>query len=168
MDGHQIPGVAQPAMQMGVFSGRAIQADLEGKPRPSFRYFDKGDLATIGRMSAVAKVEWPLFKAHLERIFRVQLTWISVHIFFLIGFRNRVAVFGAWIWNYFTFYRGALIDYRRSTVAWLAGPVSDRGTTWVEEAQKEIASTRADDCFASSKLVGECSTWGLSEATWKK
>jgi NADH:ubiquinone reductase (H+-translocating) len=137
-DGHQIPGVAQPAMQMGVFSARAIQADLEGKPRPSFRYFDKGDLATIGRMSAVAKVEWP-FKAHLSGFF-AWLTWISVHIFFLIGFRNRLAVFGAWIWNYFTFYRGArLITGDQQLPGW-----QDQVTAGqpVEEAQKEIASTR--------------------------
>src|SRR5579871_2919324 len=63
-DGHQVPGVAQPAMQMGRFAGKAIKADLEGRERPKFRYFDKGDLATIGRMAAVAKLEWP-FKAHL-------------------------------------------------------------------------------------------------------
>ncbi len=137
-DGHQIPGVAQPAMQMGVFSGRAIQADLEGKPRPSFRYFDKGDLATIGRMSAVAKVEWP-FKAHLSGFF-AWLTWISVHIFFLIGFRNRLAVFGAWIWNYFTFYRGArLITGDQQLPGWQDQVTAGRP---VEEAQKEIASTR--------------------------
>jgi NADH dehydrogenase len=137
-DGHQVPGVAQPAMQMGDFTGRAIRADLEGKPRPSFRYFDKGDLATIGRMSAVAKVEWP-FKAHLSGFF-AWVTWITVHIFFLIGFRNRLAVFAAWIWNYLTFYRGArLITGDQHLPGWqdqlTAGPP-------VDEAQKEIASSR--------------------------
>jgi NADH dehydrogenase len=104
-DGRQIPGVAQPAMQMGDQVGRIIAADLAGKPRPAFRYFDKGDLATIGRLSAVAKVEWP-FKAHMSG-FLAWVTWISVHIFFLIGLRNRLAVFGAWVWTYFTFTRGA-------------------------------------------------------------
>jgi NADH:ubiquinone reductase (H+-translocating) len=104
-DGHQIPGVAQPAMQMGDFVARVIKADLAGKERPKFRYFDKGDLATIGRMSAVAKVEWP-FRAHMSG-FPAWITWIVVHIFFLIGFRNRVAVFASWVWTYFTFTRGA-------------------------------------------------------------
>jgi NADH dehydrogenase len=104
-DGHQVPGVAQPAMQMGDHIGKMISADIEGKPRPAFRYFDKGDMATIGRMAAVAKVEWP-FKAHLSG-FPAWVTWIVVHIFFLIGFRNRVAVFSQWIWTYFTFTRGA-------------------------------------------------------------
>ena len=104
-DGHQVPGVAQPAMQMGTFAAHAIAADLKGQPRPKFRYFDKGDMATIGRMSAVAKVEWP-FKAHLGG-FPAWITWITVHIFFLIGFRNRLAVLASWVWTYFTFSRGA-------------------------------------------------------------
>jgi NADH dehydrogenase len=104
-DGHQIPGVAQPAMQMGDHVAKMIAADLARKPRPAFRYFDKGDMATIGRMAAVAKVEWP-FKAHWSG-FPAWVTWLTVHIFFLIGFRNRLSVFAAWIWTYFTFTRGA-------------------------------------------------------------
>jgi NADH dehydrogenase len=104
-DGHQIPGVAQPAMQMGDHVARIIAADLASQPRPAFRYFDKGDMATIGRMDAVAKVEWP-FKAHLSG-FPAWFTWLTVHIFFLIGFRNRISVLAAWAWTYFTFTRGA-------------------------------------------------------------
>ncbi|MGD0938262.1 MAG: NAD(P)/FAD-dependent oxidoreductase [Terracidiphilus sp.] len=104
-DGHQVPGVAQPAMQMGDHVAKMIAADLAGKPQPAFRYFDKGDMATIGRMSAVAKVEWP-FKAHWSG-FPAWITWLTVHIFFLIGLRNRLSVFAAWIWTYFTFTRGA-------------------------------------------------------------
>jgi NADH dehydrogenase len=104
-DGRQVPGVAQPAMQMGDQIGRAVAADLAGLPRPAFRYFDKGDMATIGRMAAVAKVEWP-FKAHWSGL-PAWVTWLTVHIFFLISFRSRVSVFAAWIWTYFTFTRGA-------------------------------------------------------------
>ena len=104
-DGKQVPGVAQPAMQMGDHVGRMIAADLAGKPRRAFRYFDKGDMATIGRMAAVAKVEWP-FKGHLSGFF-AWITWAVVHIFFLIGFRNRLAVAAAWMWTYLTFSRGA-------------------------------------------------------------
>ena len=104
-DAHQVPGVAQPAMQMGDHVARMLAADLAGRPRPAFRYFDKGDMATIGRMDAVAKVEWP-FKAHMSG-FPAWAIWLTVHIFFLIGFRNRVSVFAAWIWTYFTFTRGA-------------------------------------------------------------
>jgi NADH dehydrogenase len=116
-DGRQVPGVAQPAMQMGTHATRIIAADLEGVPRPKFRYFDKGDIATIGRMDAVAKVEWP-FKAHLHG-FPAWFTWITVHIFFLIGFRNRLSVFAAWVWTYFTFSRGArLITGDQSLPGW--------------------------------------------------
>ena len=116
-DGHQIPGVAQPAMQMGDHIRPMIAADLAHKPRPAFRYFDKGDMATIGRMSAVAKVEWP-FKAHLSGL-PAWVTWIAVHIFFLIGFRNRIAVFATWIWTYFTFSRGArLITGNQDLPGW--------------------------------------------------
>jgi len=104
-DGRQIPGVAQPAMQMGDHVARIVAADLARAERPAFRYFDKGDMATIGRMSAVAKVEWP-FRAHMSGL-PAWITWLTVHIFFLIGFRNRVSVFAAWIWTYFTFTRGA-------------------------------------------------------------
>jgi NADH dehydrogenase len=104
-DGRQVPGVAQPAIQMGAYVGRAIAADLRGKPRPAFHYFDKGDMAAIGRLSAIGDVKWP-FKAHLSGIFG-WFTWVFVHISFLIGFRNRISVLADWAWTYFTFSRGA-------------------------------------------------------------
>jgi NADH dehydrogenase len=130
-DGHQVPGVAQPAMQMGDHVGRMIAADLEHRARPPFRYFDKGDMATIGRMAAVAKVEWP-FKAHLSGLL-AWVTWLTVHIFFLIGFRNRLSVFAAWIWTYFTYSRGArLITGDQNLPGWqdqvMAGDVSREDT----------------------------------------
>jgi NADH dehydrogenase len=128
-DGHQVPGVAQPAMQMGDHLAKMLAADLEGRPRPIFHYFDKGDMATIGRMAAVARVQWP-FKAHLSG-FPAWVIWLTVHIFFLIGFRNRISVFAAWIWTYFTFTRGArLITGDQRLPGWqdrvAAGPV-DQG-----------------------------------------
>jgi NADH dehydrogenase len=115
--GRQIPGVAQPAMQMGDHVAKMIAADLKGTQRPAFHYFDKGDMATIGRMDAVADVKWP-FKAHMSGV-PAWATWLTVHIFFLIGFRNRFSVFAAWIWTYFTFTRGArLITGDQSLVGW--------------------------------------------------
>ncbi|MGA7522945.1 MAG: NAD(P)/FAD-dependent oxidoreductase [Acidobacteriaceae bacterium] len=108
-DGHQVPGVAQPAMQMGDHIARMIEADLNHQPRRPFRYFDKGDMATIGRLAAVAKVEWP-FKAHLSG-FPAWITWLVVHIYFLIGFRNRLAVLSQWVWSYFTFTSGVRLIY---------------------------------------------------------
>jgi NADH dehydrogenase len=128
-DGAQVPGVAQPAMQMGDHVAKLIAADLKRKPRPPFRYFDKGDMATIGRMSAIAKVEWP-FKAHMSG-FPAWFIWVTIHIFFLIGFRNRLAVLADWIWTYFTFTRGArLITGDQTLPGWSeqteAGPSQPR------------------------------------------
>jgi NADH:ubiquinone reductase (H+-translocating) len=96
-----------------------IGQDLDGKPRTNFHYFDKGDMATIGRKHAVAKVEWP-FKAHWGGI-PAWATWLVVHIFFLIGFRNRVSVLLEWAYTYFTFTRGArLITGDHTLVGWNA------------------------------------------------
>ena len=131
-DGRQIPGVAQPAMQMGDFVGKAIAADLAGKPRPSFRYFDKGDMATIGRMAAVANVKWP-FKSHMSGL-PAWFTWLVVHIFFLIGFRNRIAVFAEWVWTYFTFTRGARL---------ITG--DQRLSGWNEMLQAGAATAKPDE-----------------------
>jgi NADH dehydrogenase len=111
-DGKQVPGVAQPAMQMGDYVarriGRLTAASLGSDGtgvEAGFRYFDKGDMATIGRKAAVAKIEWP-FKAHWSG-FPAWMTWLVVHIFFLIGFRNRLGVFWQWAWTYLTFNDGA-------------------------------------------------------------
>jgi NADH dehydrogenase len=120
-EGRQIPGVAQPAMQMGDHVGKIVAADLAGKPRPAFRYWDKGDMATIGRMDAVADVKWP-FKAHMSG-FPAWFTWVTVHIFFLIGFRNRLLVLINWAWTYFNFTRGArLIIGDQSLPGWNEQP----------------------------------------------
>jgi NADH dehydrogenase len=104
-NGRRLPGVAQPAMQMGDHAARMIGQDMAGKPRTMFHYFDKGDMSTIGRHAAVANVVWP-FKAHWDG-FLAWAAWLVVHIYFLIGFRNRVAVFSQWAWTYFTLKRGA-------------------------------------------------------------
>lgn len=110
-NGKQLPGVAQPAMQMGTYAARRIgmlvgrAAGSEGHAQKPFHYFDKGDMATIGRKAAVAKIEWP-FKAHWSG-FMAWLAWLMVHIFFLIGFRNRLSVFRQWAWTYLTLQDGA-------------------------------------------------------------
>lgn len=98
-NGRPIPGVAQPAMQMGAHAAEEILADLAGRPRTKFHYFDKGDMATIGRHSAVANVVWP-FHAHMDG-FPAWMAWLVVHLYFLIGFRNRLLVMLQWMWMYF-------------------------------------------------------------------
>jgi NADH dehydrogenase len=87
---------------MGRYAGEVILADLAGKTRPPFRYRDKGQLAVIGRGRGVAD----LGKIRASG-FVAWLLWIFVHIFFLIGFRNRVLVLIEWAWAFFTFQRGA-------------------------------------------------------------
>jgi NADH dehydrogenase len=101
-DGHQVPGVAQPAMQMGDYAADRINllvtAPAAAAHQKPFRYFDKGDMATIGRHAAVARIAWP-FHAHWSGFF-AWVTWLVVHIFFLIGFRNRLSVFRNWAYTY--------------------------------------------------------------------
>ena len=104
-NGRQVPGVAQPAMQMGRHAAQMIGQDMAGKPRTEFHYFDKGDMATIGRHAAVANVRWP-FKAHWSGNPGVALLGLRPS-FFLVGFRNRLSVFFSWAWTYLTFNRGA-------------------------------------------------------------
>ncbi len=110
--GKMLPGLAPVAMQMGRHAAENIIRAGVGKPYEQFRYLDKGNLATIGRASAVAD---------LGRVkvsgFAAWLLWLAVHIFFLIGFRNRFIVLFEWAWAYFTNERGARLitgdPYRR-------------------------------------------------------
>ena len=110
-DGKQVPGVAQPAMQMGTYAAKRIGilsatgGDGHAPKDKTFHYFDKGDMATIGRSKAVANIKWP-FHAHWSG-FMAWVTWLVVHIFFLIGFRNRFSVFRQWAWTYLTLNDGA-------------------------------------------------------------
>jgi NADH dehydrogenase len=100
--GGTLPGVSPVAIQMGEYAARAIIGDLAGRPRRPFQYWDKGQLAVIGRGQAVADI-WRL---HFGG-FIAWLVWIFVHIFFLIGFRNRVIVLFEWALSYVTYSRGA-------------------------------------------------------------
>lgn len=95
-----VPGVAPAAMQMGRHVAGVIKT---GKRRP-FRYSDKGSLATIGRARAVADIRGLRFSGFLA-----WMAWLSIHIFYLIGFRNRFFVLAGWAWHYITFRRGARI-----------------------------------------------------------
>jgi NADH:ubiquinone reductase (H+-translocating) len=100
-DGSPVPGVAQGAIQMGQHAARQVIADLEGQPRTRFAYRDKGDLATIGRAAAVARLKRMKLSG-----FPAWLIWVVVHIMYLIGFRNRVLVMLQWAWAYLTYHRG--------------------------------------------------------------
>jgi NADH dehydrogenase len=102
-DGRPLPGVAQVAMQGGAYAARGILAHLEGhQNRRPFHYIDKGDLAVIGRASAVARI----FGVRLHGLI-AWLVWLFVHIMYLVQFENRVLVFIQWGFLYLTFSRGA-------------------------------------------------------------
>jgi NADH dehydrogenase len=100
----RVPGVAPAATQMGRHAAKQILADLDGRARSDFVYTDKGSMATIGRSKAVAKV----FGMHWTG-FPAWLLWMSVHLVFLMGMRNRIGVFLSWMWSYCRWQRGARI-----------------------------------------------------------
>ena len=113
--GRHLPGLAPVAIQEGKYVAKTILRELESGERKDFHYWDKGTLATIGRAAAVADFG----KVHISG-FIAWLSWLFVHIFFLIGFRNRLLVFIQWAWSYFTYERGArLITGSTSLPGWV-------------------------------------------------
>jgi NADH:ubiquinone reductase (H+-translocating) len=104
-----VPGVSPGAKQMGRVAAKNILARIAGKPTQAFRYKDYGALATIGRKSAVVEVEMPVIgKVRFGGLF-AWLFWLLVHVYFLIGFRNRFIVLMDWAWAYGTFNRTARV-----------------------------------------------------------
>lgn len=101
-NGEPVPGVSPAAMQMGTATANNILAELKGKPRENFRYVNKGTMATIGRRKAIAQIAGFNFKG-----FIAWMMWLFLHVFFLIGFRNRLAVLFEWFWAYLTRERSA-------------------------------------------------------------
>ena len=101
-NGKWLPGLAPVAMQEGKAVAQNIARDLRHQSRKDFHYFDKGTLATIGRAAGVAQFG----KVHISGLL-AWLAWLFVHIFFLIGFRNRIIVLVQWAWSYLTYERGA-------------------------------------------------------------
>jgi NADH dehydrogenase len=99
-----LPGVAPVAMQQGRYVARAIGDRLAGREPPPFRYHDKGNLATIGRAAAVADVRGLRLSG-----FAAWAAWLVVHLWYLIGFQNRVLVLIRWGFAFFTHGRGARV-----------------------------------------------------------
>jgi NADH:ubiquinone reductase (H+-translocating) len=102
-----VPGVAPAAMQTGAYVAHLLEHVIDGgdrKERPMFRYFDKGSMATIGRNSAVAVAGRVHMKGYLA-----WLAWLFVHLFMLVGLRNKISVFLSWVWSYVTFRHSARI-----------------------------------------------------------
>jgi NADH dehydrogenase len=101
-NGKWLPGVAPVAMQEGKATAHNIAGELAGKPRKDFHYVQKGNLATIGRAAGIAQFG----TIHISG-FIAWMAWLFIHIFFLIGFRNRIIVLIQWAWSYLTYERGA-------------------------------------------------------------
>jgi NADH dehydrogenase len=99
-DGKPLPGVAQVAIQMGIHAAGNVVRAAERQPYRAFRYRDLGNMATIGRASAVADFGWLRLHGYLG-----WLAWLFVHILNLIGFRNRFVVMIQWVWSYFSYQR---------------------------------------------------------------
>jgi NADH dehydrogenase len=128
-NGQLVPGVAAAAIQQGKATARSIANDLQGKPRRDFHYVNKGSLATIGRAAAIAEFG----KIHISG-FIAWLSWLFVHIFFLIGFRNRIMVMIQWAWSYFTFERGAQLITGNQTLP-----------SWSELMNRQVAGREKSD-----------------------
>jgi NADH dehydrogenase len=101
-DGKVLPGVSPVAMQQARSVAANIQRDLRGKPRENFAYVDKGSMATIGRSRAIAQTG----RLHMSG-FVAWIAWLFIHIWYLIGFRNRFAVLFNWLYQYVSYRRGA-------------------------------------------------------------
>lgn len=129
--GKLLPGVAQVAIQGGRYTGKAILARLQGKPKPApFRYFDKGDLAVIGRAAAVANI----FGFHISGL-PAWLVWLFIHLMYIVQFQSRILVFIQWGFLYLTFSRGA----RLITGETMSDSVARPGSSGLPSSGKEKA-----------------------------
>jgi NADH dehydrogenase len=106
--GAPLPGLAPVAMQAGHFAARAIRDELRGRPRGAFAYRDRGQMATIGRRRAICAAGRLQFGGFAAWVF-----WLCVHIYFLVGFKNRLFVVFQWAWSYLSYGRGARLIVSR-------------------------------------------------------
>jgi NADH dehydrogenase len=153
--GKMLPGVAPVAIQQGRFVARTIRREIESTPgapsfsrslreggdsdsRPAFRYWDKGSLATIGRAAAVAEFG----TLHISG-FTAWLAWLFVHIWFLIGFRNRLLVFIQWAWSYVTYERSARLITGSTYLPGWTSPAPTSAAAPVEAVSQEIHTDEA-------------------------
>src|SRR5699024_3774892 len=104
--GGTVPGLAPAAIQMGKYAAKRLRNLLKGKEVEPFTYNNKGQMATIGRRRAIAETKSLKFSGTIA-----WLAWAVIHIYFLVGFRNRILVARDWIWHYMTRRRGARILY---------------------------------------------------------
>ena len=112
-DGAELSMMSPQAMQEGRYVGDTIRRLVAGQPLRPFRYWDKGTMATIGRHAAVAQIGRLAFKGTLG-----WLAWLALHLYYVIGFRNRVVVLSSWAWNYFFYDRPIRLITRGKSGEW--------------------------------------------------
>ena len=156
--GKPVPGLAPAAMQEGKWVGRQVKADLKGTPRTPFHYLNKGTLATIGRAAAVADLPGNI---HISGFF-AWLSWLFVHIFFLIGFRNRLAVMFDWAWSYFTYKRSARLITGESRIIPIA-TLEHMEEASQHVAQMEAAGEQRAGVMAAGPSAGEAEEIALKK-----
>lgn len=129
-NGKPLPGTAPVAIQQGRFVADTILSDLADKPRRTFKFVDKGQMATIGRSRAIVEIGKLRFAGWFA-----WLTWLVVHIYFLTGFKNRFFVVLNWAWSYLTFRRGARLIVERQ---WQLGkpPAADENSQNLTKANR--------------------------------
>ena len=137
-EGTLLPGVAPVAMQQGRWVAKQIAADMAGEPRKPFHYLDKGSLATIGRAAAVANFG----KVHISGLL-AWLSWLFIHILFLVGFRNRIIVMIQWAWSYFTYDRGARLITGTSNTWAPAAPGKHQSPAAAPPAELQASGAKA-------------------------
>ncbi len=153
-DGTLVPGVAPAAIQMGRYAARRVRAAIEGHALPPFRYFDKGSLATIGRAAAVGMAGPLRFTG-----FTAWLAWLLVHLYFLIGFRNRLLVLIQWAWAYLTAQRGArLITHYARAALLLAALASGCAAYHVDRVSVGSDGAQANGSSGLAALSADGST----------
>ena len=128
-DGKPLPGVAQVAIQMGKHAAQNVMRGVEGQPYRPFVYQDLGNMATIGRASAVADLGWLRLKGYIG-----WLAWLFVHILNLIGFRNRLVVLVQWAWSYFSYQRAIRL---------ITGPLPDAASGFPPDQARRSADASA-------------------------
>ncbi|MCY0991363.1 NAD(P)/FAD-dependent oxidoreductase [Nannocystis sp. ILAH1] len=133
-----LPGLAPVAIQQGRHVARNILHELKGKPREPFRYLDKGQMATIGRRRAIAQ-----FAGMEIAGFVAWLAWLLVHVYYLIGFKNRLQVMWEWTWSYIRFRRGARLIVNKEWHAPRAAPAKPAEPPPVLEPRPPPPATQA-------------------------
>jgi NADH dehydrogenase len=105
--GKPLPGVAPLAMQSGEQAARNVLAIIRGNPTKKFKYWDKGSMATIGRNKAIADLKVVKLSGFLA-----WMSWLLIHLLFIVELRNRILIFFQWAWSYITYTHGARLSYR--------------------------------------------------------